>query len=51
MDIRFINVEHSVKFDSMEDAIKEANRLKMIMDRFAKRTKIPFACCPFSYSL
>ena len=44
MDIRFINVEHSVKFDSMEDAIKEANRLKMIMDRFAKRTELPFSC-------
>ncbi len=44
MDIRFINVEHSIKFRTMKDAEKEANRLKMVMDRFAKRTKIPFAC-------
>lgn len=44
MDIRFINVEHSIKFDSMKEAIKEANRLKMIMDRFAKRTELPFSC-------
>ena len=28
----------------MKEAEREANRLKMVMDRFAKRTKIPFAC-------
>ena len=44
MDIRFINVEHSIKFRTMKEAEREANRLKMVMDRFAKRTKIPFAC-------
>lgn len=44
MDIRFINVEHSIKFKNLSEAEKEANRLKMLMDRFAKRTKIPFTC-------
>lgn len=44
MDIRFINVEHSIKFTNLSEAEKEANRLKMLMDRFAKRTKIPFTC-------
>ena len=44
MDIRFINVEHSIKFRNLHEAQKEANRLKMTMDRFAKKTKIPFTC-------
>ena len=44
MDIRFINVEHSIKFKNMSSAIKEANRLKMVMDRFSKRHKLPFSC-------
>lgn len=44
MDIRFINVEHSIKFRNLHEAQKEANRLKMVMDRFAKKTKIPFTC-------
>lgn len=44
MDIRFINVEHSIKFESMEKAENEANRLKMVLDRFARKTKLPFTC-------
>lgn len=44
MDIRFINVEHSIKFKTVKDATREANRIKMVMDRFAKKTKIPFSC-------
>jgi len=44
MDTRFINVEHSIKFKTIKEAEKEANRLKMVMDRFAKRTKLPFTC-------
>lgn len=44
MDTKFINVEHSIKFKTMKEAEKEANRLKMVMDRFAKRVKLPFAC-------
>ncbi len=44
MDIRFINVEHSIKFKNLHEAQKEANRLKMTMDRFAKKTQIPFTC-------
>lgn len=44
MDIRFINVEHSIKFKTLNEAIKEANRIKMVMDRFAKKTMIPFSC-------
>ena len=44
MDIRFINVEHSIKFKSIAEATKEANRLKMLMDRFSKKSKIPFMC-------
>ncbi len=38
MDTRFMNVEHSIKFKTMKEAEREANRLKMVMDRFAKKT-------------
>lgn len=44
MDTRFMNVEHSIKFKTMKEAEREANRLKMVMDRFAKKTKLPFSC-------
>lgn len=46
MDIRFINVEHSIKFKTVKDATRETNRIKMVMDRFAKSILMYNLCKP-----
>lgn len=43
MAFTFIRIEHSVKFNNLKDATREADTLRMNIDRYRKRTKIPCA--------
>lgn len=41
MATTFVRIEHSVKFDNMKEATREADTLRMNIIRYCKRTKIP----------